>query len=64
MTETLNDTEFLTTGEVAKKLRVSVRCVAIWTREGRLPAWRAGHRWLIKREDLEQFVAPPKAGKR
>jgi excisionase family DNA binding protein len=31
--------------------------VRIWVREGRLPAFRVGKRWLIPRERLDRMLA-------
>lgn len=50
--------EFLTTEEVASLYRMTTRGVVIWIREGRLKAYRAGHRYLIRPEDAEALLQP------
>jgi excisionase family DNA binding protein len=46
----------LTTAEVAEQLRVTQSAVTLWCREGKLPAYRAGNRWRVKRMDLAEFI--------
>lgn len=60
---------YLTTKEAADLHRVSVRLIAKLIREGKIPAYRSGRRWLIAPEDLKAYrplerVGPPeKKGK-
>jgi excisionase family DNA binding protein len=43
---------WISTTEAAREMNVSDRCVRKWINGGRLPATRAGARWLINRNDL------------
>jgi len=42
--------------EAAARARSHPRTIARWIREGRLPALRAGSRYLIEPEALERFL--------
>lgn len=46
----------LTSVEVAEQLQVTQSAVTLWCREGKLPAYRAGNRWRIKKMDLAEFI--------
>ena len=55
----------LTVGEAARLLRVTSRRVQTLAREGRVPAYRVGRRWLFGRAELLRLVgatpgAPPR----
>jgi excisionase family DNA binding protein len=59
---------FLTTAEAARRLAISERRVRILIEEGRLPARKLGHQWIIHPDDLERDEVknrrpgrPPKA---
>jgi excisionase family DNA binding protein len=52
----------LTTKEVAKRLKVSVRRVHALIQDGRLPAQKYGRDYLIEEKDLK-LVAERKAGR-
>lgn len=47
----------LTTTEVAQRLRVTRKTVAVWIREGRLRAVRAGRPWLIPASAVDELLA-------
>lgn len=49
--------EIMTVQEVADYLRISRTTVWRWCNEGRLPAFRIGREWRIKREALEETIA-------
>lgn len=51
------ESEFLTVEEVATALRIHRATVARWLKEKKLPARKVGRRWLISKEDYEQFVS-------
>lgn len=53
MSETSALPEVLTVGEVATYLRVSETTVWRWCSNGRLPAFRIGRSWRVRRSDLE-----------
>ncbi|WP_368834360.1 helix-turn-helix domain-containing protein [Mycobacterium intracellulare] len=46
--DTEHSTVWMSTGEVAKALDVSDRCIRKWCRSGRLRAVQVGSRWLIE----------------
>lgn len=48
---------FLTVEEVAVALRIHRATVARWLKEKKLPAKKVGRRWLISKEDYDNFVA-------
>jgi len=51
-------TEFLTTDEVASKLRAPVETVRYWAKVGKGPrSFKMGRRRLYATEDVEAFVA-------
>jgi excisionase family DNA binding protein len=49
--------EWLTAKEVAAHLRVSRITIWRWCNLGVIPAFRIGHSWRIRREDLQNFIA-------
>jgi excisionase family DNA binding protein len=49
---------YISSGEVARRLEVDRRTVYRWLVEGRLRAIRVGGRWRIDEEDLDRFVLP------
>jgi len=46
----------MTVQEVADYLRISRTTAWRWCNEGRLPAFRIGREWRIKREALEETI--------
>lgn len=50
-------TEFITLKEAANSTRGSMKWLRREIKRGRLPAYRLGHRILIRQQDLEAFVA-------
>jgi excisionase family DNA binding protein len=48
--------EVLTVNEIAGYLRVSETTVWRWCNSGKLPAFRIGRSWRIRRTDLEQHI--------
>ena len=56
----VND-EIMTVQEVADYLRISRTTVWRWCNEGRLPAFRIGREWRIKRDALEKTIAQSRA---
>lgn len=45
--------------DVAAITRVSVETVRFWIKRGRLASIRPGRRRMVRREDLEAFLARP-----
>ncbi len=50
------DQDFYTVTEVAKRLKLHVKTVLIYVREGRLKAMRIGKQYRIAKSDLEKFA--------
>jgi len=50
------ENEWLTVKEVAAHLRVSRITIWRWCNLGVIPAFRIGHSWRIRREDLQNFI--------
>ena len=48
--------EILTTEEAAEFLRVSQHTIWRWCKTGRLPAFRIGREWRIRREGIEALI--------
>lgn len=48
--------EVLTVKEVANYLRVNRVTVWRWCKQGTIPAFRAGHGWRIRRDDLMKLL--------
>jgi excisionase family DNA binding protein len=49
--------DFLTLDEIAVITRAPLSSVRGWIRHGRLPATRPGRRVLVRRADLDAFLA-------
>lgn len=49
--------EVLTVQQVAGALQVSTKQVLRLIKQGKLPAFKVGHPWRIRRTDLEKFIA-------
>ena len=47
---------FLTVAQVQEELGLGRWAVLALLRKGRLPAFKAGGRWLVERDDLEAFI--------
>jgi excisionase family DNA binding protein len=48
--------EVLTTADVAKILRLSIKTVGDMMRNGELPAMRIGGVWRVRRESLDEWM--------
>ncbi len=46
----------LTPQETADRLRVSMKTITNWLREGRLPGVKVGPFWRIREDRLERFI--------
>ena len=49
--------EFYTLQEVAESLKVSLRALYLWQKEGKITFIKFGNRTRISREELERFIA-------
>lgn len=48
--------EYFTPQEVASKIKVDIRTVYRWIREGRLQAVKVGHFWRISESELKRLL--------
>ncbi|MTI83806.1 MAG: helix-turn-helix domain-containing protein [Firmicutes bacterium] len=56
------DNEIMTIGQVAKYLQISEITTYRLVQDGKIPAFKVGRGWRIKREDLNQFIEKQKCG--
>ena len=54
----IRDTEFLTSAEVAEKLRLNQQVVLRKLRSGDLPGYKIGGEWRVADHELEAWLAP------
>ncbi len=52
----MDEATYLTTAEVAKKLRVSIWTVRNLIKDGKLTAFRVGAQWRIPSKEIEDIV--------
>jgi excisionase family DNA binding protein len=61
-----NTNEWLTLKEAAAYLKIKPRTLALWVRQGKIPAHRlSGTKrciWRLLRSELDGMLAPPSAG--
>jgi len=50
--------DFLTVEEAAEALRLQPVTIRLWIRKGKLPAYHAGRRVLLRRADVAAMVCP------
>lgn len=55
--EPVNDSEYLSVAEAAALARVAPGTIRRWVRHGELTRHEAGARVLVKRDELERFLA-------
>lgn len=53
--------EYYTPDEVSQKLKIDVRTLYRWIREGRIEAVKIGHFWRISQAALDEFLQNPKS---
>ncbi|HJZ48864.1 MAG TPA: helix-turn-helix domain-containing protein [Roseiflexaceae bacterium] len=56
MNQKQSPSEVLTVTEIAGYLRVSETTVWRWCNSGKLPAFRIGRSWRMRRTDLERHI--------
>jgi len=52
----LEDEEYLTIEEIAKRLKVKPFTVRDWIRKQELPAYKVGRTLRVKKSDFEEFM--------
>jgi excisionase family DNA binding protein len=60
----LNETEIMTVNEVAAYLKISEVTTYKLVQQGKIPAFKIGRHWRVKRIDLEEFIEKLKHGER
>jgi len=51
-----SDKKLLTPTDVANRLQVNERTVAIWLRKGHLRGFKIGKEWRVSPDDLQAFL--------
>lgn len=59
-----NEAEIMTVNEVAEYLKISEVTTYKLVQEGKIPAFKIGRHWRVKRIDLEEFIEKLKLGER
>jgi len=60
----VSEKEIMTISQVAKYLQISEITTYRLIQEGKIPAFKVGRGWRIKREDLNEFIEKQKKGER
>lgn len=59
----MSDDQLLSLQQIADSLSLSLAAVRVWVRDQRLPAEKIRHRWMVRRDDLTEFLeANPQLG--
>lgn len=58
------DDEIMTVNEVAQYLKISLITTYRLVQDGRIPAFKVGRNWRVKRSDLADFIEKQKRGER
>jgi excisionase family DNA binding protein len=51
------DDQLLSLQQIADSMSLSLATVRVWVHDKRLPAEKVRHRWMVRRGDLERFLA-------
>lgn len=49
--------QLLSLQQIADSLNLSLAAVRVWVKDERLPAEKIRHRWMVRRDDLQEFLA-------
>lgn len=60
----VEENEIMTISQVAKFLQISEVTTYRLVQEGKIPAFKVGRSWRVKREDLNEFIEIQKRGER
>ena len=60
----LNETEIMTVNEVAAYLKISEVTTYKLVQQGKIPAFKIGRHWRVKRIDLDEFIEKLKRGEK
>lgn len=58
------DPDIMTVSQVAKYLQISEMTAYKLVNEGKIPAFKIGRHWRVKKEDLGVFIEKMKRGER
>lgn len=64
MSESIKDDEIMTVSEVATYFKISEVTTYKLVQEGKIPAFRIGRHWRVKKSDLGEYIEKLKQGKR
>lgn len=56
--------EIMTVRQVAKYLQISEVTTYRMVQDNKIPAFKIGHGWRVKKEDLNEFIEKQKSGER
>jgi excisionase family DNA binding protein len=56
--------EIMTVAQVAEYLQISEMTTYKLVQEGKIPAFKVGRHWRVKKEDLSEFIEKQKRGER
>lgn len=60
----MSDNEIMTVSEVAEYFKISEVTTYKLVQEGKIPAFKIGRHWRVKRSDLTEFIEKLKLGER
>lgn len=60
----INENEIMTVSEVAEYFKISEVTTYKLVQEGKIPAFKIGRHWRVKRVDLGEFIEKLKRGER
>lgn len=58
----MSDNEIMTVSEVAEYFKISEVTTYKLVQEGKIPAFKIGRHWRVKRSDLTEFIEKLKRG--
>lgn len=64
MNYNMSDSEIMTVSEVAEYFKISEVTTYKLVQEGKIPAFKIGRHWRVKRSDLSEFIENLKQGER
>ncbi len=59
-----HEDEIMTITEVAQYLKISEVTTYKFVQEGKIPGFKIGRHWRVKRSDLDEFIEKQKRGER
>jgi excisionase family DNA binding protein len=60
----MNEDQIMTVTEVAEYLKISEVTTYKLVQEGKIPAFKIGRHWRVKRNDLSEFIEKLKRGEK